>query len=59
LECFQITVQAPENGRTAVVARAIDTNDDTVTQMGEEWERPVDELDGMLRAALPSESGRL
>jgi len=30
-----------------------------VTQMGEAWERPVDELDGMLRAALPSESGRL
>ena len=28
-ECFQISVQAPEGGLTAVTARAIDTNDDT------------------------------
>ena len=51
-ECFQISVQPPENGRTGVLARAIDTNDDTDAQMDQQWDGPVGELDSMLRAAV-------
>ena len=51
-ECFQVSVLAPENGRTAVVARAIDTNDDAENKMDQTWEGPITELDGMLRSAF-------
>jgi hypothetical protein len=51
-ECFQISVQPPENGRTAVLARAIDTNDDGEAQMDQSWEGPIGELDAMLRTAV-------
>lgn len=51
-ECFQISVAVPEGGRTAVTARAIDTNDDTDDQMEKTWQGPIDDLDAMLGAAV-------
>ena len=51
-ECFQVSVQPPENGRTAVLARAIDTNDDTDAEMDQTWEGCVGELEAMLRTAV-------
>jgi hypothetical protein len=53
-ECFQVSVRLPENGRIAVTARAIDTNDDTEEELDQTWEGPVGDLDGMLRSALVS-----
>ncbi len=43
---------APKNGRTAVVARAIDTNDDAEDELDQTWEGPLTELDGMLASAF-------
>lgn len=51
-ECFQVSVARPSDGRTAVTARAIDTNDDTEEQMDHTWEGPVAQLNEMLGAAL-------
>jgi len=51
-ECFQVNVRAPEDGRTAVTACAIDTNDDTDDEMDQTWEGPVGELDKMLGTAM-------
>ena len=51
-ECFQISVQAPEGGLTAVTARAIDTNDDTDEEMDQTWRGEISELDRMLSAAV-------
>lgn len=51
-ECFQVSVRLPENGRTSVTARAIDTNDNTDEEMDQIWEGSISELDAMLRAAL-------
>ena len=51
-ECFQISVQLPEEGRTSVTARAIDTNEDTDEQMDQTWRGPTVDLDGMLGAAV-------
>ncbi|GAA4710245.1 hypothetical protein H9L13_01680 [Sphingomonas lutea] len=51
-ECFQVSVHPPEDGRVAVTARAIDTNDDTEEEMEQTWEGPVADLDHMLRIAL-------
>ena len=51
-ECFQVSVQAPENGQTSVTARAIDTNDDAEEELDQTWEGPIGDLDGMLKAAL-------
>lgn len=51
-ECFQISVQAPEDERTSVTARAIDTNDDIEEQMEYTWRGPIVDLDEMLRAAV-------
>ncbi|MDZ4777009.1 MAG: hypothetical protein SGJ23_09515 [Alphaproteobacteria bacterium] len=51
-ECFQIAVRAPENGRIAVSARAIDTNDDTDETMDQTWDGPVAQLSEMLRTAM-------
>jgi hypothetical protein len=51
-ECFQLSVSAPERGRTAVTAWAVDTNDDTDDEMNQTWEGPVDELDKMLGTAM-------
>lgn len=51
-ECFQISVQMPEGGRTSVTARAIDTNDDTEEQMDKTWQGLVGDLDEMLGAAV-------
>jgi hypothetical protein len=51
-ECFQVSVDAPENGRVSVYARAVDTNDDTENAMGRAWTGPVAELEVMLGAAI-------
>lgn len=51
-ECFQISVEVPEAGRTSVTARAIDTNDDTDKQMVKTWRGPIGDLDEMLGAAV-------
>ena len=51
-ECFQVSVRVPEDGQTAVTARAIDTNEDTDHEMGQTWEGPVGELDEMLGTAM-------
>lgn len=51
-ECFQISVQVPEAGRTSVTARAIDTNDDTDEQMDKTWRGSIGDLDEMLGAAV-------
>ena len=51
-ECFQVSVRLPKNGRIKVVARAIDTNDDTDDEMDRIWEGPVAGLDDMLREAI-------
>jgi hypothetical protein len=51
-ECFQVSVLPPKNGRTAVAARAIDTNDDTEQEMDQTWEGPLAQLNEMLGTAL-------
>lgn len=51
-ECFQVSVRPPENGRVAVTARAIDTNDNTEEDMDQTWEGPLANLDEMLGNAL-------
>lgn len=51
-ECFQVSVRLPEGGRTAVTARAIDTNDDTGEKMDQTWEGRVGELDEKLGTAI-------
>ena len=51
-ECFQISVRVPNDGRTAVTARAIDTNDDNDEAMDQTWEGSVSELDEMLGTAM-------
>ncbi len=49
-ECFQISIDPPETGRLAVLARSIDTNDDS--EMEQTWEGPIENLDTMLRSAI-------
>ena len=51
-ECFQVSVRLSKDGRIKVVARAIDTNDDTDDEMDRTWEGPVAGLDDMLREAI-------
>ncbi len=51
-ECFQISVRLPKNGRTAVTARAVDTNGDAEEGMDQTWEGSVPQLDAMLGAAM-------
>mgnify|MGYP003408209507 CR=1 FL=1 len=51
-ECFQVSVRTPENGRTAVTARAIDTNDNTEEAMDQTWEGTFAQLNDMLGTAL-------
>jgi hypothetical protein len=51
-ECFQVSVEPPENGRVVVFARAIDTNDDTEEGMNQRWEGSLAQLNEMLRNAL-------
>lgn len=51
-ECFQVSISLPEDGRTAVTARAIDTNDDTENELDRVWEGAVGELLQMLAAAM-------
>ena len=51
-ECFQVSVHAPQGGRVAVTARAIDTNDDTEHEMDQTWDGSVAELDAMLAIAI-------
>ena len=50
-ECFQISVSPPAEGIIGVVARAIDTNDDTEMELEKTWDGPVAELNTMLASA--------
>lgn len=51
-ECFQVSIGEPVDGKTTVSAWAIDTNDDTDDQMEQTWAGAVEELDGMIEAAV-------
>ncbi|MEO7691519.1 MAG: hypothetical protein ABIS51_19705 [Sphingomonas sp.] len=51
-ECFQISVDPPESGRTSVYARAVDTNDDSDDELSRLWSGPVSDLDSMMSAAV-------
>ncbi|HEX8302229.1 hypothetical protein [Sphingomonas sp.] len=51
-ECFQISVDAPEDGKTSVHARAVDTNDDTEDELTRTWTGPVADCDVMMSAAV-------
>ena len=51
-EVFQISIGAPALGRVNVLARAVDTNDDTEGGMDRTWEGPIVELDQMLGSAV-------
>jgi len=51
-ECFQVSVRPSMDGRTAVTARAIDTNDDTEEAMDQTWEGPTSELGDLLGSAM-------
>lgn len=48
-ECFQISVDQPHGGRIAVLARSIDTDDDS--ELEERWEGAVENLLTMLEEA--------
>jgi hypothetical protein len=56
-EVFQISVDVPHDGRTAVHARAVDTNDETDDQMDLTWEGPSVDLDTMLSLAVETING--
>lgn len=51
-ECFQISVELPQEGQIAVHASAVDTNDDTEGDLEAFWEGQVAELDGLLARAI-------
>ena len=51
-ECFQVSVDPPQDGLVAVTARAVDTNDDTEHEMDQTWDGSVAELDAMLAIAI-------
>lgn len=56
-ECFQVNITLLRDDKVAVRASAVDTNDDTETEMDQTWEGPVSDLDRMLgvaRAAIDS-----
>ena len=49
-ECFQVSIDPPSADRVKVLARSIDTNDDS--ELEQTWHGPVSELDAMLSAAM-------
>lgn len=49
-ECFQISIDPPRSGSVVVLARSIDTNDES--ELEESWEAPVHELSSLLVQAL-------
>jgi len=51
-ECFQISVDPPESGRTSVHARAVDTNDDTDDELTRSWTGSVADFDSMMNVAV-------
>lgn len=51
-ECFQISVRELAERRAEVSACAIDTNDDTESELVRTWEGAAHELDDMLRSAM-------
>jgi hypothetical protein len=51
-ECFQIYISPPKDGRIAIYAHAVDTNDDTEDELNNSWEGKVGELDSMISAAV-------
>lgn len=50
-EVFQIYVGKPSAKKIVVYARAIDTNDDTESEMEQQWEGQIDDLSVMLDTA--------
>ncbi|WP_426164712.1 hypothetical protein [Sandarakinorhabdus sp. DWP1-3-1] len=55
-ECFQISVDAPENNRVAVHATAIDTNDGTDEALDRTWTGSIVDFDNMMRIAVETVS---
>lgn len=51
-ECFQININLIRDGSIAVLARAIDTNDDTEDEMEWCWQGEFEDLPRMLTAAV-------
>ena len=51
-EVFQINIQIGRNESVDVVARAVDTNDDTEDRLTAEWKGSATELDAMLGFAV-------
>jgi hypothetical protein len=51
-ECFQISIQPPAGHAVSVLARAIDTNDDSELEFEKSWHGSVAELDAMLSEAV-------
>ena len=51
-ECFQISVERPSAEAISVFARAIDTNDDSESELEKSWHGPVGDLDLLLSAAI-------
>jgi hypothetical protein len=55
-ECFQISVDAPENDRVAVYAAAIDTNDGTDEKLVQSWTGSIADFDSMMSVAVATVS---
>jgi hypothetical protein len=51
-ECFQISIDPSPAHHVTVLARAIDTNDDSESSMEETWEGAAEELSSMLESAV-------
>jgi hypothetical protein len=56
-ECFQVSIAPPNNGAVEVVARAIDTNDDTEGDLERRWSGQIHELDAMIADAVTAIEG--
>jgi hypothetical protein len=51
-DCFQISVDAPENERVSVHAKVIDANDDRNDELEQTWTGSIEEFDSMMSAAV-------
>lgn len=50
--CFQVSVEPSSADAVTVLARAIDTNEDSELELQQTWQGSVGELDAMLSAAV-------
>lgn len=51
-ECFQISIDRPSANEVTVFASAIDTNDDSESDLGKSWRGSLFELNAMLSEAV-------